>query len=118
MKGYRFRTLDFVLFVGRSLDDLNVRRWPYTSFRERVEHRKKYLREINSPASSAARNGGPTPAQLHMQRPDRRDSNIEGPIFEYACHEGNYGLANILAAARAKERESKIKASVTLVWCP
>jgi hypothetical protein len=29
---------------------------------------------------------------------------IEGPIFEYACHEGNYGLANILAAARAKEK--------------
>ena len=28
----------------------------------------------------------------------------EGPIFEYACHEGNYGLANILAAARAKEQ--------------
>jgi hypothetical protein len=28
---------------------------------------------------------------------------IEGPIFEYACHEGNYGLANILSAARAKE---------------
>jgi hypothetical protein len=31
---------------------------------------------------------------------------IEGPIFEYACHEGNYGLANILAAARAKEKEA------------
>ena len=31
---------------------------------------------------------------------------IEGPIFEYACHEGNYGLANILAAARAKEKAS------------
>jgi hypothetical protein len=29
---------------------------------------------------------------------------IEGPIFEYACTEGNYGLANILAAARAKEK--------------
>lgn len=28
----------------------------------------------------------------------------EGPIFEYACHEGNYGLANILAAARAAEQ--------------
>ena len=28
----------------------------------------------------------------------------EGPIFEYACHEGNYGLANILAAARANEK--------------
>lgn len=31
----------------------------------------------------------------------------EGPIFEYACHEGNYGLANILAAARAKEKAAK-----------
>ena len=27
----------------------------------------------------------------------------DGPIFEYACHEGNYGLAFILAAARAQE---------------
>jgi len=25
-------------------------------------------------------------------------------IFEYACHEGNYGLRNILSAARAEER--------------
>ena len=29
----------------------------------------------------------------------------EGPLYEYACHEGNYGLYNILAGARAKERE-------------
>jgi hypothetical protein len=28
----------------------------------------------------------------------------EGPIYEYACHEGNYGLANILRGARASER--------------
>jgi hypothetical protein len=28
---------------------------------------------------------------------------IQGPILEYACHEGNYGLANILSAARAAE---------------
>jgi hypothetical protein len=28
----------------------------------------------------------------------------EGPIFEWACHEHNYGLANILSAARAEER--------------
>ena len=26
-----------------------------------------------------------------------------GPIYEYGCHEGNYGLANILRAARAAE---------------
>ena len=28
----------------------------------------------------------------------------QGPIFEYACHEGNYSMANILAAARAQEQ--------------
>jgi hypothetical protein len=26
-------------------------------------------------------------------------------IFEFACHEGNYGLANILSGARAEERD-------------
>ena len=29
---------------------------------------------------------------------------IEGPIIEYACHEGNYGLTNILAGARVAEK--------------
>jgi hypothetical protein len=28
----------------------------------------------------------------------------KGPIYEYACHEGNYSLPNILAGARAQER--------------
>ena len=27
----------------------------------------------------------------------------EGPIFEYACHEGNRGLPNILSGARAQD---------------
>jgi hypothetical protein len=27
-----------------------------------------------------------------------------GPIFEYACHEGNYGMEGILAGHRAEER--------------
>jgi len=27
-------------------------------------------------------------------------------MFEYACHEGNYALRNILSAARAEERAS------------
>jgi hypothetical protein len=27
----------------------------------------------------------------------------KGPMYEYACHEGNYALADILAGARAKE---------------
>lgn len=27
-----------------------------------------------------------------------------GPLYEYACHEGNYGLTNTLAGARVKDR--------------
>ena len=27
------------------------------------------------------------------------------PVFEYACHEGNYAIRNILSAARAEERK-------------
>ena len=29
----------------------------------------------------------------------------EGPVFEYACHEGNYAMEGILAGARKQERE-------------
>jgi hypothetical protein len=29
-----------------------------------------------------------------------------GQMYEYACHEGNYGLANILSGARAEEAEA------------
>ena len=31
----------------------------------------------------------------------------DGPIYEYACHEGNYGLANILRAARVAEEKQR-----------
>jgi hypothetical protein len=30
----------------------------------------------------------------------------QGPLFEHACHEGNYGLANTLAGARAEEKRA------------
>ena len=33
-------------------------------------------------------------------------SRIDGPLYEYACHEGNYGLANILRGARNAERQA------------
>jgi hypothetical protein len=32
-------------------------------------------------------------------------SATEDEIYEYACHEGNYGLPNILAGARQEEQE-------------
>jgi hypothetical protein len=28
----------------------------------------------------------------------------DGEIFEYACHEGNYGMYGILSSARAEEK--------------
>jgi hypothetical protein len=34
-------------------------------------------------------------------------ARFEGPIYEYACHEGNHGLGGILRGARFEEREGK-----------
>ncbi|MEQ1759622.1 MAG: hypothetical protein ABL986_14995 [Vicinamibacterales bacterium] len=31
-------------------------------------------------------------------------AQAKGPVLEYACHEGNYGLPNILSGARAEEK--------------
>jgi len=41
----------------------------------------------------------PWTADMPMQR-------TIGPIFEFSCHETNYGIANILAGARADERKA------------
>jgi hypothetical protein len=42
----------------------------------------------------------PWTAQIQLTR-------IDGPIFEFACHEGNHGMANTLAGARAAEKGAK-----------
>jgi hypothetical protein len=42
----------------------------------------------------------PFTAVVPMRRSDQ-------PVFEYACHEGNYGLMSILRGARALEAEAK-----------
>ena len=42
-------------------------------------------------------------------------SKAAGPIYEYACHEGNYGLPDILAGARAEEAAAAEKAGVKAV---
>jgi len=33
-------------------------------------------------------------------------TKVKGPLYEYACHEGNYGLPNILAGHRKEERDA------------
>jgi hypothetical protein len=37
----------------------------------------------------------------------------EGPIFEYACHEGNYGMTNLLNGARVQEKAAADAAKKT-----
>ncbi len=34
-------------------------------------------------------------------------TKAEGPIFEYACHEGNYGMTNLLNGARVEEKRAE-----------
>lgn len=53
----------------------------------------RYEYTVEDPASFEA----PWTVSLPMTKTD-------GPMFEFACHEGNYGLTNILSAARAEER--------------
>ena len=38
-------------------------------------------------------------------------TRTDGPMFEFACHEGNYGLTNILSAARAAENPAASSSS-------
>ena len=51
-----------------------------------------YTFTVEDPATWAR----PWTADMPMKR-------SRGPLFEHACHEGNYGLFNILAGARAEE---------------
>ena len=34
-------------------------------------------------------------------------TKTEGPVFEYACHEGNYGMFNLLAGARVQDKAAE-----------
>ena len=34
-------------------------------------------------------------------------SKTDGPLYEYACHEGNYGMAGLLSGARAQEKAAR-----------
>jgi hypothetical protein len=34
-------------------------------------------------------------------------TRIQGPLYEFACHEGNYGMANTLSGARAAEKAAE-----------
>jgi hypothetical protein len=54
----------------------------------------RYEVTVSDPATFAT----PWTAALHLEASTQPD------VFEYACHEGNYAMRNILSAARAAER--------------
>ncbi len=55
--------------------------------------RLRYEFTVDDPATFSQ----PFTAMIPMTRTD-------APLFEYACHEGNYGMTNLLAGARVQER--------------
>ncbi len=57
--------------------------------------RLRYEFTIDDPATFTR----PITGMIPMRRSD-------APLFEYACHEGNYGMTNLLAGARVQERRA------------
>ena len=55
-----------------------------------------YEYTVNDPATFTR----PFTVAIHMRRG-------KAPIFEYACHEGNYGMFDILAGGRHQERQAQ-----------
>jgi hypothetical protein len=56
----------------------------------------RYEYTVNDPATFTK----PITAVIYLRKSEEQ-------MFEYACHEGNYGLLNILRGARAAESVSK-----------
>ena len=60
------------------------------------ENTLNYEFVVNDPGMYAAPWGGQVPF-----------NRLDGLVYEYACHEGNYALFNVLSGARAQEREGR-----------
>ncbi len=66
-------------------------------FTREDDDRLRYEFTVDDPATFTQ----PFTAMIPMTRTD-------APLFEYACHEGNYGMTNLLAGARVQEREAAV----------
>ena len=64
-------------------------------FTREDDGRLRYEFTVDDPATFSQ----PFTAMIPMTRTD-------APLFEYACHEGNYGMTNLLAGARVQERQA------------
>ena len=52
---------------------------------------------MSSPSTTRRRTPSPGGGEVPMKA-------LHDQLFEYACHEGNYALSNILSGARYQER--------------
>ena len=68
--------------------------------------------QIGNPCCSPTRVRGQPTCSADLDAPGDLHASVDvvlpmtltgGPIFEYACHEGNYGMEGILAGHRAEE---------------
>jgi hypothetical protein len=76
-------------FMSRSSEQLNV----VERFSRTGPDTLRYELTINDPGTWTK----PWSLMIPLKRADH-------PMWEYGCHEGNYGMAGILAGARAEER--------------
>ena len=77
---------------GRPHLDASIRQWMGDSRAQWDGDTLDYRFTVTDPATFAA----PWTAAIPM-------TAMQGPIFEYACHEGNYSMENMLRGARMKE---------------
>jgi hypothetical protein len=89
-----------VLFIGTSLDDTNICRWLCASYKERVEHRTKYLRELYRDKYDAARSEAEWESIRHFWLRKKTECGQELPQGEME-----------------KIEREKRELGVQIVWC-
>jgi len=81
-----------VLFIGTSLDDPNIRRWLYTSFRERADQRAKYLQEFYCRNYPDATYEAKLESVRHFWLRTRKEGDEKLPIAEVESIMENLGV--------------------------
>jgi hypothetical protein len=86
-------TTNFTGLTGRGLPSITPNGKVFEKFTLVSPDTLLYEFTVDDPATWTA----PWSGEFHMQR-------TTGPMFEYACHEGNYGIVDVLTSARAEEQ--------------
>ncbi len=89
-------TTNFTGITGRGLPSITPNGRVTERFTLMSPVTMRYQFTANDPATWTSQWSG----EYYMQR-------TVGPMFEYACHEGNYGIADVLTSARASEKGGK-----------